>query len=315
MLKYLIAPVLALLCSLGHANTDSQQAAINIGDQRLVTVFNSGFSAAQRQKLRQWITAVAKASTHVYGHLPLATTTIQFIAYRSSRGPVPFGTINRQAPQGIRFYVNPDHPLDAFINDWTAYHEFSHLMIPSPGDDALWFSEGLASYYQNIIMGRSGVYSPLQAWQRLYAGFVRGANDTKMQHLSLKQLSPRMRQTRSFMRVYWSGAYYFFAVDIALRKQQQSLDKVLAQLQQCCLDQRRDWTVLQLIDKLDELSGTDIFSREYAAVIHAKSLQGFEARFADIGLLVVDGKLIANGAGNGWYRDMLRPHPLAIAAG
>ena len=55
--------------------------------------------------------------------------------------------------------VNPESSMQEITNDWTAFHELSHLLIPYRGHGDLWFSEGLATYYQNIIQARAGVLS------------------------------------------------------------------------------------------------------------------------------------------------------------
>jgi hypothetical protein len=242
------------------------------------------FSFREKKKLEQWIRSVGHSMTHIYGQLPLDEIYITFTPYREINEPVPFAKIMRGSTQGINFHVNPSKKLDDFINDWTAYHEFSHLMIPYPSDADLWFSEGLASYYQNIIMGRMRILSPIQAWQKIYDGFLRGSKDTKMFHFTLKQLSPTMRENSSFMRVYWTGAYYFLSVDIALRQQNQSLDTVLFDLQRCCLQSTKNWTALGLIKKMDQLSNTLIFSDQYRSIIDSYTLTGFESRFEALGL-------------------------------
>ena len=36
--------------------------------------------------------------------------------------------------------------------DWTASHEFAHLLLPYVSDK--WVSEGVASYYQNVLQAR-----------------------------------------------------------------------------------------------------------------------------------------------------------------
>ncbi|ARN75068.1 hypothetical protein [Oceanicoccus sagamiensis] len=274
------------------APSDARSSStISIDNTTFAVTFKGDFTEAERDKLTQWLKLVGQSMTTVYGRLPLNTIMVEFIPYRKANEPVPFGKVIRWPKQGISFYVNPAISLDRFINDWTAYHEFSHLMIPYPGDDAMWFSEGLASYYQNLVMARAGVLSPLAAWQKIFDGFVRGANDTKRQDLTLGELSPQMWQNRSFMRVYWSGAYYFMAVDIALREQGQSLDEVMLGLQQCCLHKSRDWTVTELIQTLDQLSHSRVFSEQYQQSINSKQLQGFEPAFNQIGLGLKGGKL------------------------
>ena len=76
-----------------------------------------------------------------------------------AREPVPWAHVIRSHPQGVKFYVNPDFSLGRFMRDWTAAHELSHLYLPYPGQPDIWLSEGLATYYQNIIQARSGLPS------------------------------------------------------------------------------------------------------------------------------------------------------------
>jgi hypothetical protein len=259
---------------------------LSTGDTNFAITFKGDFTAEEQSLLTDWLKSVGASMTSVYGKLPLNTIIIEFIPYRKANEPVPFAKVIRWPHQGIAFYVNPSLPLSDFINDWTAYHEFSHLMIPYPGDDAMWFSEGLASYYQNLVMARADILSPVAAWQKIYAGFVRGANDNRRPDLTLGELSPKMWKNRSFMRVYWSGAFYFMSVDIALREKGSSLDAVLRDLQQCCLHKSQDWNVTQLIQTMDELSDSRIFSEQYQRSINNKQLAGFDSAFTQIGLAV-----------------------------
>ncbi len=133
-------------------------------------------------------------------------------------GAVPFARILRGRFEGIRFYVDPGASLQDLKKDWTAYHEFSHLFIPYPGDSDLWLSEGLASFYQNVLQRRAELLSEQQTWQKLYDGFKRGESNSEFSTMTLSQLSENIRQSRSFMRIYWSGALYFFEADVALRQ-------------------------------------------------------------------------------------------------
>lgn len=287
------ALLIALLCINSASYGDATSESFKVGAANFRLNYAGEFSAEEKKSLLQWLQGVVSASNTVYGRPPLGDTYLELIPYRNSKGPVPFGQVIREDSQGIRFYVNPTFPLQAFIDDWTAYHEFSHLLMPFPGPSDIWFAEGLASYYQNIVRARAGLLGPLEAWQKIYAGFERGAKDTRMKHLTLKQLSPKMWDSRSFMRVYWSGAYYFFSVDIALRELEppQSLDQVLSNFQQCCLSKQRQWSAVQLVDKLDQLSGTQIFSHHYQKTIASTALEDFSADFSSLGLELSNGKL------------------------
>ncbi len=47
-------------------------------------------------------------------------------------------------------------PIEDMYADWTATHEFSHLLLPRISWRQKWISEGFASYYQNVLMARAG---------------------------------------------------------------------------------------------------------------------------------------------------------------
>ena len=65
--------------------------------------------------------------------------------------------------------MDPDRPLDDLRTDWTATHEFSHLLLPYVSRRDRWLSEGLASYYQNVLRARDGRLSETDAWRKLDA--------------------------------------------------------------------------------------------------------------------------------------------------
>jgi predicted metalloprotease with PDZ domain len=262
---------------------------VSVGSQQLHLRFDENFPEQQQEKMRDWLAVVGEAMTTVYGSLPRDDIYLTLVAHPSNREAVPWAHVERGQRSGVRFFVNSEKPLAEFIDDWTAYHEFSHLLIPYPGEPDLWFSEGLASYYQNVVRARSDKLSPQQAWQKLYRGFERGAADTRMSHLSLAELSPRMRETASFMRVYWSGAYYFLAVDLALRRRGQSLDRALAGLKECCLDDRGSWNAAALAERLDQIVGGNEFTREYTRIVRQNTMPDFEKLFQENGLVIHDG--------------------------
>merc|ERR1711974_75047 len=62
----------------------------------------------------------------------------------------------------IRLYVDTRFGLDAFLNDWTLAHEWSHLAIPFVGDKYRWFSEGFASFIQWQVLFEMGQMNDLE---------------------------------------------------------------------------------------------------------------------------------------------------------
>ncbi|MEM1081672.1 MAG: hypothetical protein AAGH65_08840 [Pseudomonadota bacterium] len=201
--------------------------------------------------------------------------------------PVQFGRVRRSDPPQVHFYLNPDASLDELLDDWHSYHEFAHLLIPFPGNRDIWFTEGLASYYQYLLQARAGVISADQAWQRLVEGFERGINDHNGRGVELYRLSPSMWHEQAYRRVYWTGASFFLRVDTRLRTESEgrySLDQVLMEFNQCCRDQRRRWNAKQLIDAFGQLSINAVWQEEYDASIAAPAEPEFAAAFALLGI-------------------------------
>ena len=52
------------------------------------------------------------------------------------------------------------------------------MLMPYISSRDRWLSEGLASYYQNVLRARDGRLTDTQAWQLLYEGFQRGKKNT-----------------------------------------------------------------------------------------------------------------------------------------
>lgn len=197
---------------------EAGDASHYVRDGRLLEIeLSQQVATSQREAVIAWVRSAADALARVYGHWPQDRWRVRVTTYAGGGDPVPWAQVQRGDPDTVAFYIDPDASLSRLQKDWTAYHEFSHLLIPYRGWGDMWFSEGLASYYQNILQARHGLIDEREMWQRLYEGFMRG-RDNRRPDLSLAELSPRMRENRSFMRVYWSGAWYFLRADTALRR-------------------------------------------------------------------------------------------------
>ncbi len=208
-----------------------------------------------------WVQAAATDVTLAYGRFPNPSTQVVVIPVEGRRGgsAVPWGEVVRDGGESVELYVDESRSLRALLGDWTATHEFSHLMLPYLVREHRWVSEGFAQYYQNVLLARSGAYDAERAWQELYAGFERG-------RLSRPELSPNDAAERGIrtarMKIYWSGAALALMADVRLREAsggQQTLDTVLERFQACCLPSRRVWTAPELFAKLDALAGQAVF--------------------------------------------------------
>jgi len=238
-----------------------QTDTIRLGKQRIDIHYGPNLDGPERQRLYRWLQRVSDALLTVYGAWPQDHFAIKIERSADNTSPVPWGQVSRDDPTSVLLRVNPDFASAALIHDWTAFHELSHLLIPYRGYGNLWFSEGLASYYQNIIQARSGLLSEAQLWAKIAAGFTRGRQQNKWSGVNLTELSGNIRRYRSFMRMHWSGVHYWLTADMTLRRQshnKKSLDSVLQQLKQCCSN--RSMSAKAIAQKLDQLSGATIFT-------------------------------------------------------
>ena len=262
--------------------------------RRLQVSISKQFPPDQARDIHAWIEAIANSLADVYGHWPRRQWKIKVEnTSGASDDPIPWAQVKRGEVDVVEFFVVDRVNTEILLREWTGYHELAHLLIPYQGWGDAWFSEGLASYYQNLLQARSGIISEQQMWQRLYEGFMRGRADSSFDGDALETVSASLRHKGGFMRVYWSGAWYFLAADLALRSQsggRLSLDRALEKLNSCCAEQ--SLSVATMVHVLDDLNGVDIFVRLYEDAIASTALPPFEPLFASLGIRVADGEVI-----------------------
>jgi hypothetical protein len=227
--------------------------------------FDKNIPSNKKDMLSNWVSHAKASLKLVYGTLPVDDFITVIKASNRGSGAVPWGEVNRYSPPEVTLVVNMRSSLTDLKADWTIYHEFSHLLIPYDAGDARWFSEGLASYYQNITQARVGMLNEQAMWQKLYEGFERGNKQQNYKHQMLSYVSDNVDQNKNYKRIYWSGALYWLEADIALRTltnssvKPHSLDSALKELQRCCFN--RYLSAEQIVERLDEITQSDIFSR------------------------------------------------------
>jgi len=239
--------------------------------------------------INAWLERTATDVSEAYGRFPNPSPQVVVIPAddkRRSAGAVPFGRVIRDGGEAIELLVNRDQPMQAFLDDWTATHEFSHLMLPYVAPAHRWVSEGFAQYYQNVLLARSGTYEPIHAWQKLYEGLERGRQ-------SRPELSPNEATARGMrngrMKIYWSGAAIALMADVTLRERSggtMTLDDVMGRLQDCCLPSDRTWSGPQLFETLDMLAGTPVFMPLYKRYADTAGFPDTRPLFDRLGLVV-----------------------------
>jgi hypothetical protein len=243
----------------------------------------------------RWIDATATDVSLAYGRFPNPSPQVVVIpvgdSRRNSRSAAPFGRVIRDGGETVELLVDQTQPLEALLGDWTATHEFSHLMLPYVDRKHRWISEGFAQYYQNVLLSRSGAYNDLHAWQKIHDGYERGRR-------SRPELSPNEAAaggvSRGLMKVYWSGAALALMADVKLREQsggEETLDVVLGRLQQCCLPSDRTWSGTDLFAKMDSLTRYPVFMQLYRRYADTAGFPEVRPLMERLGLSVSNGKV------------------------
>ncbi|WP_205859278.1 hypothetical protein [Pleionea sediminis] len=258
---------------------------LKILDARVQVAFLSPHSEEHRRKIERWLTTCLSALSKIYGALPFKDLQITVLdVNRPTAEPTPFAMVFRGDGKNISFFINRHAAEKEFVQDWTAYHELSHLVLPFIDRRDAWVSEGFASYYQYIIMGREGILSAPNALKRLRGGIQRGLeNHSSTAHLSLDRASQTMRQTRSFRRVYWSGAIAWMEADIELRKNNSSLDQVIKDFNQCCRHEYAIWDSQQLAQRLDDVAPIKVFHSIFSKLESSKEFPAFHSLLRQLG--------------------------------
>jgi hypothetical protein len=280
--------------------TDNQLTATSSKSTTVPTRirFADNVPSHKRAMLKDWVNHAENALRSVYGTLPVDDYITIIKASNRGSSAVPWGEVNRYSPPEVTLVVNTKSSLKELKADWTIYHELSHLLIPYDAGDARWFSEGLASYYQNITQARVGMFDEQTMWQKLYNGFERGNKQQKYSHQPLSYVSDNIGQNRNYMRIYWSGALYWLKADVSLRELTKntaspySLDLALKQLQQCCFD--RYLSVEKIVEKLDELSQSQVFSTLLAEFSTSYAIPEYLPLLNSLGIEGNNGKVILN---------------------
>jgi hypothetical protein len=263
---------------------------IPLGGTRLRVAVLAESAAPYRAKLVDWIRETAAAVAGIYGVFPQASPQILIVPVGPNRQAVPWGHVVRGGGIATELFVDETRSLEQLRKDWTASHELSHMLLPFVSRRDRWLSEGLASYYQNVLRARDGSLTEEQAWQKLNEGFERGRAGTRGGSLS----SATRGGWNSTMRVYWSGAAMMLKADAELRRRsagRQSLDTALGELRSCCLGNERSWRARELFAQLDRITQSTVFADLYEAHVRDEEFPDLGETYQKLGLVQSSGSI------------------------
>jgi predicted metalloprotease with PDZ domain len=259
----------------------------------------------ERANLEAWVRLAASSVASVYGRYPVATPQVLVVPIGRRHEPVPWAHVMRGGGRAVEFFVDETRSLGELQGDWTVYHELSHMLLPFIASEDRWLSEGLASYYQYVLMARSGMLTPNQAWQELHDGFNRGRRNA-----GEETLAAATRQGRSHtMQIYWSGAAMMMLADTRLRAQsggRQSLDTALASLPECCLGNQRRWRAQEVFRELDRATGGTVFKNLLDAHEGSSEFPDLSESWRKLGVDDSDQELVFSDKGEWlWIREAI----------
>jgi hypothetical protein len=266
-----------------------QRIAVAGTELRLSAI--GGLGPEQREELAEWMRETADGVASVFGRLPREQPQILVVVIGRQGEAIPWAHVIRGGGVAAEFFIDETRPASEFRSDWTATHELSHMLLPYVSSRDRWLSEGLASYYQNVLRARDGRLTEEQAWQKLHRGFQRGERATNGGSLASATRSGR----QSTMRVYWSGAAIILKADTGLRELtggQQSIDTALSSLQECCFEEGRVWRAQELFRELDRLTGHTVFLDLYQEHVMDDEFPDLSQTYGQLGLVPRSGSIL-----------------------
>lgn len=247
---------------------------------------------ADPDAMATWLAEAARAVATVHGRFPVPQAQLLVVPIGSRGEPVPWAQVRRGGGPGAHFFVDPTRPLAEFRADWTATHELSHFLLPFVARRDAWFSEGVASWFQNVARARAGMLPEEEAWQRLHDGFQRGMAATDGAS-TLRAVTAAQARGRggAVMRIYWSGAALWMLADLEWRRQGTDSERALAGLADCCLQGGRTWSARELAERLDALAGAPALVPLVERWLDSNRFPDLAAAYDELGLVADGGSL------------------------
>lgn len=243
-----------------------------------------GLSPATRAVLGEWIAAGARMAALASGRLPVERAQVLVVPVAAGADPVRFGHLTRGGGASVALLVAQDATRDALLADWKLPHELCHTWHPFVERRSAWLSEGLATYYQEVVRARAGVIPSSVAWRRLREGSDLGRDA----EATLEVESARVFETFEFPRVYWGGAAIAFLADVEIRRRsggKRALDDVMTELADCCARDARVWTAEALVDRMDALARAPVFAELVAAYVTGPHFADLAFTYDRLGLV------------------------------
>ena len=222
-----------------------------------VAVLGSARYAMPDATIRSWIEESANVTVPLFGRFPVDKTTL-FVVPAKGESEVVFGKVLSLAGASVVVVVGDQMPPAARHKDWVLVHELFHLGFPTFRGEGRWLGEGLATYYEPILRARAGWTTDGEVFRQFARNMPRGQG-TRGSNAGLSARD-------DLDTIYWGGALFCFAADVRIREEtrgKKSLDDVLRAALARGGDATHVWTVRDVVQLGDQVTGTNVLSEMY----------------------------------------------------
>ena len=266
---------------------DFREMQLEHGGLRLTVALADGPGpSADPELVQQWLTRGLEAAGTIFGRFPTERAQAVILTAEDGDRPLVTGRTTRGGDSGMLLRIDPQFADRAFMEEALLVHELIHLLHPPVDRNDAWLSEGIATYYQYIALARTGELDEGQLWERILEGLERGYWDRRQD--TLGRITRNMQRQGGMEYVYWSGAAMMLLADVRLRSREEepiSLDEVLAEWADCCLDPDHSLEGREALQQLDEIAGGEpVFAPMYEEHVLSVGMPELEATLEFLGI-------------------------------
>ena len=232
-----------------------EEHLFSVGETEVTAVVLPGRLSLDAADLQHCLGTTMQAIGELVGGFPTPRLQV-YVMPVGGEDPVAFGIVHRGGGASVFLMIRQDATAEEVLTHWVLVHEMMHLTLPMVRSEDAWLTEGLATYYQEVLLARMGHQSSADTWSRLREGLARGAAATaRAPAQTLADATLSMHATRGYDRVYWSGTAFALELDIALRLQGRSLDDVLRAMPRAIVRSSRMLSGEELAQAMDATVG------------------------------------------------------------
>jgi hypothetical protein len=286
---------------------DMETHSLSLPSARMRVAVMPGFPEETARLIAPWLTRAGQAASLPGGRFPVPEAQVIVVPTSPSPFPIFFGHTGRSGGASIVLFMPTDTDRERLEQDWIAVHEFSHLWHPFVRRQDAWLSEGIATYWQEVLRARAGLISHEQVWQRLYEGAELGRDASA----SLTEETKRMPYAHNYQIVYWAGAAIALMLDVELRAHSEgrlSLDLILSRLREQPEWYARARSATELLQAFDRLAGRPVCAPLASRHMHGE-LPQLQALFEQLGVALGSDAPTRTAAPLGWVRDAILAGP------